>query len=604
MKRLLSILLVVCLVLTMALAGCGDTTSKGTRTDSPSTGGTPKAEDSTGGGKATGGGDSSGSGGTRVISHDKEITIENYNVAANFHGEQTGWFGKLLKDKFNIKLSILAPQVAGDALYQTRISSGHLGDIVLLEGPNFADCVQNGLIKDISDEIKNWPNLMEYYNQIEAYNKSIPGNEEGKIYGIPCQMTNTSPTVYSQDVIYSSPQLRWDLYQAIGAPVIQDLNGLLDALEAIQKIHPTNEEGEPAYAMTLWPDWDGGDNMMGIANVVQLTTWYGEKIKGSVVLRPDGTFYKLTDKNGTYRKMLHFLFEAQQRGLVDPDSMDQDWNAVYPKIASGRVHLLWYSWQQGFWNTAERLREGNAFIFIPVMDQNYYADADTYYGSGRVFGIGAGVDEEKFLRIMEFLDWYASPEGVVYQHIGIEGFNYEVGPDGKYIIKNENALMDNLPVPEEWGGGGFNDGNNAINQWIVDSISINPKTGEPYARTYWSSYKAATQTEMKWQWAEKFGANEPAEWMKKNGKLIISPNVVVTLPTDPNDIAVIRNSCEEILEEYSWKMIFCGSEEKFNQLWDEMVAKMDGNDFDQVVQFDMQKWQIELEAKKKVMENQ
>ena len=34
------------------------------------------------------------------------------------------------------------------------------------------------------------------------------------------------------------------------------------------------------------------------------------------------------------------------------------------------------------------------------MDQNYYADSDTYYGSGRVFGIGSGVDEEKFLRIM------------------------------------------------------------------------------------------------------------------------------------------------------------------------------------------------------------
>lgn len=344
--------------------------------------------------------------------------------------------------------------------------------------------------------------------------------------------------------------------------------------------------------------------MMGIANVVQLTTWYGEKIKGSVVLRPDGTFYKLTDKNGTYRKMLKFLFDAQQRGLVDPDSMDQDWNAVYPKIASGRVHLLWYSWQGGFWNTAERLADGTAFIFIPVMDQNYYADSDTYYGSGRVFGIGSGVDDEKFLRIMEFLDWYASPDGLEYQHIGIEGFNYTRGADGKLTIKNENALMDNLPVPEEWGGGGFNDGNNAINQWIVDAISTNPKTGEPYSRTYWSTYKAATQTEMKRQWAEKFGANEPAEWMKKNGKLIVSPNVSVTLPTDPNDIAIIRNSCEEILEEYSWKMIFCGSEEKFDQLWDEMVAKMDGNDFDLVVEFDMQKWQIELDAKKQAMENQ
>ena len=43
----------------------------------------------------------------------------------------------------------------------------------------------------------------------------------------------------SYDVIYSSPQLRWDLYQAVGAPEIKDLNGLLDVLEEIHKIHPT-----------------------------------------------------------------------------------------------------------------------------------------------------------------------------------------------------------------------------------------------------------------------------------------------------------------------------------------------------------------------------
>jgi len=598
MKRFLSLLLVVCLITAAALTGCG----KKAGGDNPASGDVSDNGSQTGGEStdngSTGGGNTDSSGGQRVISHDKELVIENYNVAANYQGEQTGWFGKVLKDKFNIRLSILAPQVAGNALYQTRISSGNLGDIVLLESSDFADCVQNGLIKDISDEIVNWPNLMEYMDQIKVFNSNLPGNDAGKIYGIPCQMTNTSPTSYSQDVIYSSPQLRWDLYQKIGAPEIKDLNGLLDALEAIQKVHPTNEDGDPAYAMTLWPDWDGGDNMMGIANVVQLTTWYGEKIKGSVVLKPDGTFYKLTDKNGTYRKMLRFLYDAQRRGLVDPDSMDQDWNAVHPKISSGRVHLLWYSWQQGFWNTAERLADGTAFIFIPVQDQFYYADADTYYGSGRVFGIGSGVDDEKFLRIMEFLDWYASPEGLEYQHIGIEGFNYTRGPDGKLTIMNENALMDNIPVPEEFGGGGFNDGYNAINQWIVDSISINPNSGEPYSRTYWSTYKAATQTEMKKQWEEKFGAKEPAEWMKKNNKLLISPNVCVTLPTDPNDIAIIRNSCEEILEEYSWKMIFCGSDDKFDALWDEMVKEMDGNGFDQVVEFDRQKWQIELDAKK------
>ncbi len=589
-KRLLSLVLAISLAATVALTGCG-TTAVESKDPVPA----PPAD--SGAQNDTGEDSGADSGGVQAISHDKQLTIDFYDVAANYQGLQSGWFDKVIKDRFNLAINILAPQVAGDALYQTRLSSGNLGDIVLLEPTQFADCMQNGIIKDITADIAKYPNLMEYKKQIDVYNNGLPGNDAGKIYGIPVQMTNTSPTAYSQDVIYSSPQLRWDLYQKIGAPEIKDLNGLLDALAEIQKIHPKNDDGDPAYAMTLWPDWDGGDNMLGIANVVQLTTWYGEKIKGSVVLKPDGTFYNLTDKTGTYYKLLRFLFDAQQRGLIDPDSKDQDWNAVHPKISSGRVHLLWYSWQQGFWNTQERLADGSAFIFIPVMDQKYYADSDTYYGSGRVIGVGAGVDDEKYARIMEFLDWYASPDGVEFQHNGIEGFNYTRGADGKFTIMNENALMDNLPVPEEFGGGGYNDGNNAINQWIVDSISTNPKTGEPYARTYWSTYKAATQTQMKKDWAAKFGASEPAEWMKKNNKLLVSPNVSVTLPSDTNDIAVYRNSCGDVLEEYSWKMIYCGSESKFDALWDEMVEQMIGNGYEELAKFDLAKWQIELDAK-------
>lgn len=588
-KKVLSLLLVLSFVAVTALTGCGNTAGDNKDVATAATSADSASE--------TDSGSKTEDEGATAISHDKQLTIDIYDVAANYQGLQSGWFDKVVKDRFNLALNILAPQVAGDALYQTRISSGNLGDIVLLEQTDFKDCYQNGLIKDISAEITNWSNLAGYMDQINVFNKGLPENDAGKIYGIPCQMTNTSPTSYSQDVIYSSPLLRWDLYNAIGAPEIADLKGLLDALEAIQKIHPKNEAGDPAYAMTLWPDWDGGDNMLGIANVVQLTTWYGEKIKGSVVLKPDGTFYKLTDKAGTYYKMLHFLYEAQQRGLVDPDSKDQDWNAVYPKITAGQVHLLWYSWQVGFWNTKEKLDNGSAFIFTPVKDQKYYADSDTYYGSGRVFGVGAGVDDEKYARIMEFLDWYASPEGLTFQHSGIEGFNYTVGADGKFTIMNENALMDNLPVPAEYGGGGYNDGNNAINQWIVDAISTNPNSGEPYNKDYWSTYKASIQTQMKRDWAAKFGAAEPAEWMKKNNVLLVSPNVSVSLPSDTNDVAVYRNSCGEVLEEYSWKMIFCGSDAKFDALWDEMVEQMNGNGYEDLAKFDLEKWQIELDVK-------
>ena len=531
---------------------------------------------------------------------DDLLTIEIYDVAANYQGTQTGWFAKVVKDRFNIELNIIAPQVAGEAIYQTRATTGNLGDIVILEGETFMECVQNGLVKDISNEITNYENLMTYKDQIETYNKGLPNNEEGKIYGIPAQMTNTSPTSYSQDVIYSSPLLRWDLYTEVGSPKIADLDGLLDTLEAIQKAHPTNDSGDPAYAFSLWPDWDGGDRMLGIANVVQLTTWYGEKIKESIILKPDGTFIPLTDKAGSYYKILQFLNKAQQRGLVDPDSGTQDWNTACAKMSAGQVYLMWYSWQVGFWNSQERLKNGTAFIFVPVADQMYYAEADSYFGSGRVFGVGSQVTGEKYDRIMEFLDWYASPEGLTFQHSGIEGFNYEVGADGKYIRINDNALMDNLPVPAEYGGGGYSDGNNAINIWIVDSIATNPNTGEPYASQYWQSYKEATMTQMKKDWSAMFDATDAVDYMKKNNKLIISPNVSISLTPDTNDISVLRNQCNETLCDYSWRMIFAKDQAEFDAMWDEMTTKLEGFGYNELLEFDKAKYQPEVDAKKAV----
>lgn len=525
------------------------------------------------------------------------LQIDIYDAAANYQGLQTGWFAKVVKDRFNMDLNIIAPQVAGDAIYQTRTSSGNLGDIVILDGTQFADCVKAGLIKDITAEYGKSENLKVFDDPITTYNKGLADNADGKIYGIPCEMTGTSPTAYSQDVIYSSPLLRWDLYTGVGSPDIKDLNGLLDVLEEMMKKYPTNEAGDACYPLSLWPDWDGGDGMLGIANVVQLTTWYGEKIKGSAILKPDNTFTEIYNKDASYYKILKFLYTAQKRGLVDPDSATQDWNAACAKMSAGQVYLMWYSWQVGFWNSQERLQNGTAFIFIPVADQSYYADSDSYYGSGRIFGVGSKVEGEKYDRIMEFLDWYASPEGCQFQHNGIEDFNYTVGADGKFTIKNDNALMDNLPVPEEYGGAGYQDGNNQINQWIVSGMAKNPNTGECYSSQYWSSYKAANMTQMKKDWQAKFGADEPAQWMQKNGKLVVSPSVSVSLPSDPADISVIRNQCNQALIDASWRMIYAKDDADFDKQWDEMVKEMDGMGFKDLYKFDCEKHQIEVDAK-------
>ena len=534
-----------------------------------------------------------------VAEGEKELlTIDVYDDAANYNGIQSGWFAKILKDKFNIELNIIASQVVGNTIYATRSEEGNLGDILVVDKAKFPEIVEAGLAKDISDKLPGCENIMKFKTQIDVYNKGLTG-EEGKYYGIPTEMTDTAPDTLTDDVIYSSPMLRWDLYKQIGSPKLENLDDLLAALEKIHEIHPTNDDGDPAYPFSLWPDWDGNDNMVGPANVVQLTTWYGQKLKGSALMQPDYTFKNLYDRDGAYYKITKFLNQANQKGLVDPDSGTQNWDNACAKMSSGRVDVMWYSWQVGFWNSLDRLAAGTAFRFIPVGDQYYYADADRYYGSDRMFGVGAGVEGEKYDRIMEFLDWYASPEGATIEHVGLKDFNYTVNEDGTFSPLNDNALMDNLPVPEEYGGGGYNDGYNAINQWIVSSICVNPLTGERFAQKFWKSYKEQTMTEMKKEWTEMFGAADDVEWMKNNNKLFATPSVDFTPAADNNDIASLRAEINSKLCEYTWNLIMtCGTDEEFEAMWDDMVAELDGLGYKDLYEYDCQLWQPEIDAKK------
>ena len=524
------------------------------------------------------------------------MTIDIYDEAANYHGIQTGWFGKVIKDRFNLELNIIAPQVAGSSIYATRAAEGNLGDLIIMDKNTFKECVGAGLIKDIGDKLPELENLKPYKLQIDTFNTNL-GAAEGVYYGIPDQMTDTSPVTLTAEMVYSSPQVRWDLYKAAGSPKVENLDGLLDLLAKIHEIHPTNDAGDPAYPISLWPDWDNNDNMSGPANVVQLTTWYGDKVKGSAILKPDNTFTKITDKTAGYYTITKFINKAYQMGLVDPESFEQDWNSVCSKISAGQIDLIWYNWEIGFWNSQERMNNGTAFQVIPLEDGLFYGDADSYYGSTRAWGVGSLVEGEKYDRVMELIDWLASPEGLAFQHCGIEGFTYEVNEKGKYNQINDNALMDNLPVPEEFGGGGYQDGNNAINQWLCASICTNPATGETYDVKFWETYIEKNMTEMKREWMAHFDAENSVDWMKKNGKLLASPNVSVALEVDTNDITLIRNDINKVLCKYTWQMFAAETDEDFEALWDKMDKEMEGLDYNTLYEFDCAKWQVEVDAK-------
>ena len=104
-----------------------------------------------------------------VAEGEKELlTIDVYDDAANYNGIQSGWFAKLIKDKFNIELNIIASQVVGNTIYATRSEEGNLGDILVVDKAKFPEIVEAGLAKDISDKLPACENIMKFKTQIDV----------------------------------------------------------------------------------------------------------------------------------------------------------------------------------------------------------------------------------------------------------------------------------------------------------------------------------------------------------------------------------------------------------------------------------------------------
>ena len=84
--------------------------------------------------------------------YEETLIVDVFDSLANYQGMQSGWFAKIVKDKFNMELNIIAPNVAGggDTLYQTRAAAGNLGDLLICDGSNnnLQDLVTAGLVMD------------------------------------------------------------------------------------------------------------------------------------------------------------------------------------------------------------------------------------------------------------------------------------------------------------------------------------------------------------------------------------------------------------------------------------------------------------------------
>lgn len=523
--------------------------------------------------------------------YDETITIDVYNGLANYMGMQEGWFAKIVRDKFNMELNIIAPNVAGngDTLYQTRTAAGDLGDLIIVDnGQQYNELVEAGLLIDASEYYETMENVQRFDAAVQNLNKDADG-----LYGFPTSVSTLKATDPSEglDPTFGA-YVRWDLYGEQGYPEIGTLEDLLPVIQKMQEDNPTTDSGKKVYGFSLFSDWDG--NMMNAGK--QLVTYYGYDESGFVLAKADGSDYQsILDSDSEYIRALKFYFEANQMGLVDPESTTQNYDTLFAKFQEGQVLFSWWPWLgQAAFNTTTNLTEGKGFMLAPIQDQKIFSYGAEVYGGKQFIGIGSNAEDPE--RIAAFIDWLYSSEGVLANSSqtsgssGPEGLTWEM-KDGEPVLTEfgKQALLDgDGDVPEEYGGGSYKDGVSALNVNTVLPIDVNPDTGFPYAYTMWESYQNETTDPVKEDWSKNMGGAESTiGYLEENDQLLVAPGASYVAPEDSSEISTLRNQAKATIIEYSWRMVFAKDEAEFDQLLKEMQETADGLGYQTVLEFDM-----------------
>lgn len=574
MKRKM-ISLVLCAAMAMsALAGCssgdsGSSTSSGSAT-------------------ATSGSDTGSS------KYEDFITVDVFDGQANYQGTQSGWFAQLVKEKFNMELNIIAPNVAGggDTLFQTRSAAGDLGDLILTnaDGGRLQNLVTAGLVMDMTDLLADAENVHRYDTAIESTNSLV---EEDGIYAIPSEVSSNAPTEAGESLEPTfGPYVRWDAYKAIGYPEIKDLDGLLDVMKQMQEAVPTSDSGKPTYAMSFFKDWDG--NMMN--NAKQPTCYYGYDELGFVLAKADGSDYQdITDSDSIYMDVLEFFYKANQMGLVDPESTTQNYDTMYSKYQDGQILFSFWPWLgQAAYNTTEHKAEGKGFMLADIDNMQIFSYGCIPNGNAKnCIMIGSKAEDPQ--RLADFIDWLYSPEGIMASAsqtgstAGPEGLTWEM-QDGQPVLTEfgQEALNGNDPtVPDEWGGGSWSDGVSQLNYTAVNKKDINPDNGFTYDYTLWDSVLSQNNSALDLDWQEHMGAQTTMEYLENNNKIIVAPGSGFAAPEEDSQITTLRGQCRTTIVDTSWQMIFASNDEEFQSLQKQMQDTLEGLDYQTVLDYDM-----------------
>lgn len=521
------------------------------------------------------------------------ITINVYSQLANYSGIQGHWSADLLLDMFNVKINIIPDS---DGTYATRMESRNLGDIVVwgADGEDYLEAVKQGLLLDWEEDglcQEYAPYIWQNYQLALGANRAKSG--DGKIHGFG---HNVALKPGSHEAFFYTWDLRWDLYKQLGYPQVKDLDGMIDLFKQMKEICPADENGNPTYAVSLWPDWDG--NMVMYVKSLA-TAYYGwDEFEQGLISTETGEFQGCLEPDGMYIECLKFFNRLYREGLLDPDSSSNTYEKMTEKVKAGGTFWSIFNFSgSSIFNTTDHLA-ADKYMGTMVPDEGTpICYGSSTAGGNRVWTVGADAEYPELC--LAIIDYLATPEGSLTMWYGPKGLTWDYNEEGGAYFTELGRLTNKDPRQDMTGAvligprtgkeypqsGTYNDGALQINNTTLTSSQLNPdsKKQETLDRDGWVSVINDSLTPIQQDWCQWSGCDTLQQYLENHPYKVMLSRGTYAPGTMDSELKAKSKMIMTAVKTYSWRAIYAKNDGEFNFHVNTMINECKANRYDEYV---------------------
>ena len=497
----------------------------------------------------------------------ENVELDVLSMPTNTSGLAEGWWAEEVADAVGVSINMIPCGDQAEQKLQALMASGELPDIVVFKDyTQMQNAVDGDMLLAYDDYKELLPDLYANAGTSLQYCADIMKDSDGKSYGVGMKIKTDLETKGT-----FGPFIRYDLYKEIGAPEIKNLDDFLTVLKQMQDLTPQNEDGQNVYAISLFKDWDRSymtmgmfaTKMMGITmpdegSLAEIHYDSGEPVLTSILSEDSG-----------YMQFVRFAYEANQMGILDPDSATQRFEDVVQKVTDGRVLFMLDSWGTSDFSTMEK--QNNGVGFMPVQPTGYKRLVNALQPMGSSWVMSVSKSARNPEKAMEFINWYYSYEGARISQNGPRDVIWKMDESNKPVLTEKYYEINNNPEAEFSGGKTFVQGRCQIPQafWLS---SVDPACGAAVSSTYWEKPSYAPEdTALVKEWQADYGAEDMISYlMADESRIQIEP--VSSYPTYTDEMEQLSGRLGDIVKTGSWKMVFAKDDAEYEQLKNQMIA--------------------------------